>query len=443
MFDFLSKKFSGVLGWLKDRGRLTDQNVDEALMQVRQALLEADVPLNTTKAFLAKVKEEVLGSKVQGSLKPGEQFIKVVHEQVLQFLGGKDANFTPSFQIPSVIMVMGLQGSGKTTSIAKIAHWVLSQAKRRGKQRRILLASIDFYRPAAVQQLKILSEKINVDFYEATSTDPVQAAQEIEQYFKQNSYELLFLDTAGRLHVDEIMMQELITINQELSPKYKILVLDAMTGQESLNVAQSFESSVGFDSAVMSKMDSDTRGGAAFGFRYVLNKPISFVGSGEKIEDLELFIPERMTSRILGMGDIMTLIEKADENINQETQEKMTKQFMSGRFTLKDFADQMNMMNKLGSLQKIVRYLPGMGNVSGEMLEKGQNEMQRFQAIICSMNKKEQIFPQILDGSRKKRIAQGAGVSVEDINQFLQRFEQSKQFVKMFKKSGGMKGLFK
>lgn len=441
MFDFLSKKFSGVLGWLQNKSHLSEQNMQEALQQVRQALLEADVPLSITNAFLDKVKQEARGIAVQKSLTPGQHFIKIVHEKVLEFLGGTQSA-TPVFQLPSIILVMGLQGSGKTTTIAKIAQWVQREQKK-DKTRRILLASVDFYRPAAIEQLEILAQKIKVDFYRAQSSDPVKAAQEIEQYFKKNSYELLFLDTAGRLHVDETMMEELKVINRLLAPKYKFLVLDAMTGQESLQVAQSFNQAVGFDSAILTKMDSDTRGGAAFGFRYALNKPLSFVGSGEKIDDLELFIPERMTSRILGMGDMMTLIEKTHESINVEDQESLAKKFMSGSFSLKDFADQMSMINKLGSFQKIIQYLPGMGSVSNDMLNKSQSEMKKFQAILSSMTHKEQTLPQILDGSRKKRIARGAGVSVEDVNQLLQRFEQTRQFVKMFKRNNKFGRFFK
>ncbi len=436
MFEFLSQKFSGVLGWLKDRGRLTEENINQALQQVNDALLDADVPLEIVQQFLENIKTEVLGKKVQTSLNPGQQFIKVVHEQLLAFLGGANTMTTVAFQIPSVIMVMGLQGSGKTTSVAKLARWVIQQAATRGKKRRILLGSVDFYRPAAIDQLEILAKQIEVDFYRPKSTSVTAAAKEIYDYFKANHYELLFLDTAGRLHIDDTMMHELVEINAKLAPKHKFLVLDAMTGQESLNVAKAFDKAVGFDSAILTKMDSDTRGGAAFAFRYALKKPIAFVGSGEKIDDLENFIPERMSSRILGMGDILTLIEKANESIGTDDQEAMTKKLLQGNFTLKDFAGQLSMIDKLGSLQKITRYLPGMGSISPELMEKGQVEIKRFKAIISSMTAKEQAFPQILDASRKKRVACGAGATVQDINQLLQRFEQSKQFVKMFKNMG-------
>lgn len=434
MFDFLSEKFSGVLGWLKDKGRLTEQNISEAVTQVQDALLEADVPYELVHDFLENVKQEVVGQKVQDSLRPGQKFIKIVHDKLLEFLGGKNALTLSSFQFPSVVMVMGLQGSGKTTSIAKLANYVLKQAQKKGKKRKILLASVDFYRPAAIDQLKVLADSVGVDFYRSEATDPILAAKDIYNYFKKNSYHLLFLDTAGRLHVDEHMIEELKVIDKKLSPRYKILVLDAMTGQESLNVAKAFDSSVGFQSAILSKMDSDTRGGAAFSFRYSLKKPISFVGSGEKIDDLESFVPERMASRILGMGDILTLIEKAEDALDFQEQQNAAKKLMSGSFNLQDFADQMGMVSKVGSLQKIAKYLPGVGNVSPEMLEKSQLEMGRFKAIISSMTKKERILPQILDASRKRRIAAGSGVLVQDVNVLLQKFEQSKQFAKMFKK---------
>lgn len=443
MFNFLSEKFSGVLGWLKDKGRLTDENLREATTQVRTALLEADVPLEVVEDFLAQVQQEMIGRKIHDSLNPGQQLIKVVHDKVLDFLGGKNTTPSISFQIPSVIMVMGLQGSGKTTTIAKLAYYMHDQAKKRGKARRILLGSVDFYRPAAIDQLEILAKQVGATFYRATNTNPVKAAQEIHEHFKQNNFEHLLLDTAGRLHIDTTMMEELKIITAKVQPKYKFLILDAMTGQESLTVAKAFNAAIGFDYAALSKMDSDTRGGAAFGFRYVLKKPIVFVGIGEKPEDLEAFIPERMTTRILGMGDIMTLIEKATDQISEQEQVSITQKMLGGHFTLKDFADQMGMLDRLGSLQKITRYLPGMNNLSPEAMEKGQSEMKRFRAIISSMTNKEKLVPSIIDASRRRRIAAGSGVTVQDVNQLLQRFEQSKEMMKMFKKSGMMRKFFK
>lgn len=442
MFDFLSNKFSSIFSQLTGKGKLTESDIEQVLAQVKDALIEADVPLTLVQTFCDDIKKEVAGQKVLTSLKPSEHLIKVVHDKLKSFLGGQDSvPFT--FQLPSIVMVMGLQGSGKTTSIGKMANLVSSEAKAKGKDRRILLASVDFYRPAAVDQLEILSKQIpGVTFYRAQNADPVQAAKEIFAFYQKGLFELLFLDTAGRLHVDEHMLEELKQINAALKPKYKILVLDAMTGQESLAVAEQFNKAVGFDMAVLTKMDSNTRAGAAFAFRYALKKPIVFVGSGEKIADLERLYPERLAGRILGMGDITSLLERANEKIKQSEQESLEKALHKGQLSLQDFADQLKMMQKLGSLSQIVKYMPGGANsaLSPEVIQKGEVELKKFGAIISSMTQKERLLPRILDGSRKKRIAAGAGVTVADINLLLERFEQSQQYVKLLKKFGRFPG---
>jgi len=443
MFDFLSSKFSTVFNWMSGKHRLSKANIETALEQVKDALLQADVPFSVVNDFLSELSATVIGQKVHEKLNPGNHFVKTVNEALVNFLGGGTApgrdTFIPkegiAFQYPSVIMVMGLQGSGKTTTIAKLAHRI-----KKKKPRRILLASVDFYRPAAVEQLEILSKQVGVDFYRSESTNPVEAARDILNHYKQNRYELLFLDTAGRLHVDAPMMEELQKISKIVSPKHSFIVLDSMTGQESLNVAKTFHESIGFDSAILTKMDSDTRGGAAFAFRYILKKPISFVGTGEKADDLELFIPKRIASRILGMGDVLSLIEKADESISKEKQESMSKRMMSGNLSLDDFAEQMSMMGKLGSLGKVMKYIPGMPSLSPEQLEQGELQMKQFKAILSSMTSKERLFPQILNGSRKQRIANGSGTNSTIINQLLQKFEQTKQFARMFKKMGNNRG---
>ncbi len=435
MFDFLSQRFSSIFSTITGKSHLTEKNMAESLDKVREALLEADVPHQLVDTFIEDIKKEVLGQKVLAALKPGEQLIKVVHERLKAFLGGQNTvDF--AFQIPATVMVMGLQGSGKTTSIAKMAHWVQEQAKKRGKNRRILMASVDFYRPAAVDQLEVLAKSLGVSLYRATQADPVMAAQEIQNYAKKELYELLFLDTAGRLHVDNQMLQEVRDIDSRLTPKYKILVLDAMTGQESLNVAQAFEQGVGYHMAMLTKIDSDTRGGAAFAFRYAQKKPIVFVGSGEKVADIEQFHPDRMAGRILGMGDMLSLIEKAEASVKKSEQDSLYTSFMSGHMTLQDFADQISMVNKMGSLTQLSKYMPGMGgmNVSPESLEKGELELKKFKAIIQSMTPKERLYHRILDGPRKQRIAKGSGTKVSDINMLLDRFEQSQQYAKLFKK---------
>ncbi|MFA5307081.1 MAG: signal recognition particle protein [Candidatus Babeliales bacterium] len=438
MFDFLAQKFSGILSRLNNKGKLTEDNIKEALATIRTALLDADVPLNIVESFLAEVSNEATGATVGTALNPGQQFTALVYRKLVSFLGGT-STLLPTFQIPSVIMVMGLQGSGKTTTIAKLADYLVKQATQRGKKRHILLASVDFYRPAAIDQLEILAHKIGVSFYRATSTSTLTAADEIYDYFTKSHFDYLFLDTAGRLHVDQGMMDELRTITTRLNPKHKLLILDAMTGQESLNVATAFDATIGFEAALLTKMDSETRGGAAFAFRYALKKPIAWVGTGEKIEDLEAFIPDRIATRILGMGDIQTLVEKAQQTFDQSSQEATTRRLMEGNFTLKDFYDQLGMIDKLGSFEKISKYLPGAQNVSPEMMEQGKKEAIQFKAIISAMTPKERILPQILDASRKKRIALGSGVSVQEVNLLLQRFEQSRQFAKMFRRFGKIK----
>jgi signal recognition particle subunit SRP54 len=441
MFDFLTNKFSSIFSSLQTNKKLTEHNIQDACDNVQDALLEADVPYDLVQIFIEEVKKEVIGQKVWASLKPGDQFIKIVHDRLKHFLGYQENEVPFSFQLPATVMIMGLQGSGKTTTVAKLASWAKKEAQKKGKERTILVGSVDFYRPAAVDQLELVAKQAGVTFYRSLEKDPIKAARDIQNYAKNHGFELLFLDTAGRLHVDNPMLQELQTIDKDLKPRYKFLVLDAMTGQESLTVARSFDQSVGFDHAILSKMDSDSRGGAAFSFRYVLKKPILFIGTGEKISDLEPFHADRMSGRILGMGDIVSLVEKADEKIKQSEQESAYKAFMSGNFSLQDFAQQMEMMGRLGSMSQLLKYIPGMGNMklTPEMVEKGEQELKRFKAIISSMTPKERINPAILNSSRKQRIAKGAGVAVDQVNQLLQRFEQSKQYVKLFKKFGAFK----
>lgn len=443
MFDFLTSTFSSLMNKITKQGILTESAIKETMQNIKESLLEADVPHAVIEDFITSVEKDIIGKKVISSLKPGEQLVKVVHDRLVHFLGGKETNaFT--FQMPSVVMVMGLQGSGKTTTLAKLAYMVKAQAEQKGKTRRILFASVDYYRPAAIDQLEVLAKQVGVDFYRSSATNPVKAAHDIYAYFKSQHYELLFLDTAGRLHIDASLMQELKDIDAAINPRHKLLVLDAMTGQESLTVAQSFDQAVGFQHAILTKMDSDTRGGAAFAFRYAIKKPVLFIGVGEKPADLELFYPERMASRILGMGDIVSLAEKASAAIKESEQARMARAMEDGKMTLQDFADQLAMISKMGSLTKLMGYMPGLGGqkVNPDALEKGEKEMRRFKAILSSMTPKERIAPRILDGSRKQRIAKGAGATVAEVNLLLTRFEEMKQFAKMFKNKGRFPGLF-
>lgn len=434
MFDFLTTKFSSIFQKITGDSKLTEKNIDGALKSVHDALLEADVPFEVAQAFIAELKEAAVGQKVWAAMKPHEQFIKIAHDTVTRFLGGASEEKQFKFEQGSVVIVMGLQGSGKTTTLGKLAHWVAAQGNRK-----ILLASVDFYRPAAVDQLEIVAGQAGATFYRAKNTDPVEAAYEIVQFYKANKFDLLLLDTAGRLHVDETMLKELQAIDLLVKPTHKLLVLDAMTGQESLMVAKSFDQAVGFESCILTKLDSDTRGGAAFAFKYSLGKSIQFVGTGEKVEDLEPFRAERFADRILGMGDLLSLVEKANQKIKKDEQERMERSFKGGSMTLDDFKDQLEMVSRMGSLTRLAQYIPGMGaaKIPQEQLEQGEREMKKFRAIISSMTRKERLNHKILQGTRKERIAQGAGVKVADVNQLLARFDQLQQFAKLMKRHKG------
>lgn len=433
MFDFLSQKFSSIFSGLEGAKRLTEGNIQESLNQVQEALLEADVPYNVVQTFIAAVKNDVIGREITDSLKPAEHLLKIVEAKIIDFLGGDNVSF--SLSCPAVIMVMGLQGSGKTTTIGKLAYKIKKDAQQSGKSKKILLGSIDFYRPAAIDQLQVLANQVGVSFYRAQSKDPVRAAQEIVLYSQQQHCDVVLLDTAGRLHIDNTMLLELQDVDALLRPTQKILVLDAMTGQESLAVAKAFDDIIGFQSAILTKMDSDTRGGAAFAFRFMLKKPIIFIGEGEKVSDLALFYPDRAAEKILGMGDIRTLMEQAEEKLAQGEREKAEKAFGSELFSLQDFADQMAIVNKIGSLSHVLKYMPNMGSkVSSDMIAQGEVELVKFRAIIFSMTLKERLNPSILNQSRLQRIARGAGVAVADINKLLKRFEEVKQYVKLLNK---------
>lgn len=438
MFDFLSKKFSTIFSHITGPKQLSPEKVDLFLATIRDALLEADVPYDVALAFVAEVRSSLVGKKLEGSLKAEEFMTKIVHDALLNFLGGtsQDKNF--EFTCPATIMMMGLQGSGKTTTIGKLARFVSESTQKNNKKKTILVASIDFYRPAAVDQLEIIAKSVGVDFYRARSTDPLTAAQEIVAYRKENKYDLLFLDTAGRLHVDNRMLEELRSVDAYVHPDYKFLVLDAMTGQESLKIAQAFDQTIGFTAGIITKLDSDARGGVAFSFRYVLKKPIVFVGSGEKSADLEPFRPERMVQRMLGMGDMLTLLEQAEKKIKLHEQERLSRSFEKDSITLEDFMHHLELVNKLGPLSQVMNYIPGAARmkVSADEIERGEGEMKKCMCIIRSMTPKERRIPKILDSSRKNRIARGAGVEITAVNDLLKRFEQSAHMLKNLKRMG-------
>lgn len=442
MFDFLTNHFSSAFASFRGKAHLTEGNIKEVYEKIQQALLDADVPRIVVKTFCSEVRKEVIGQKVIGSLKPSDQFTKIIHDHLKKFLIGDGKIFL--IQFPSVVLVMGLQGVGKTTSLAKIALWLKKNDAKKGKKRSILCASVDFNRPAAVNQLEIVTQRAGAAFFRATQKDSVKAAIEIYDYYKKNSFQLLLLDTAGRLHIDNTMLQELRDIDCALKPRHKILVVDSMIGQESLNVARAFEQGVGFDAALMSKVDSEASGGVAFAFRYVLKKPIAFVGTGESIDALDLFYPERAAGRILGMGDVVSLAERVQDRIKESEQQVLQNAFKAENFIFQDFLMQIEMINKLGSFSQITKLVPGMSaqSFSSEMVEQGERQMMLFKAIISSMTSKERIGSVLLDKSRKQRVARGAGVCLSDIEVLLKRFEESKRYAKLIKKFSHFSNIF-
>ncbi len=444
MFEFLTQKISSILGSIGSQKTLTKQSLTTIINQVKHALLQADVPYEIVEKFTEEIEAKAIGQQLITSLKPAEQFAQVVKEAMLSFMGNPSSQLEMLNNI-STILLVGLQGSGKTTTAAKLAHYFHKEFKRLNKKKSILVASVDFSRPAAIEQLKVMADKAEVNFFRPRATHVITAVEEIVSYKIKNGYDLLILDTAGRMHVDETLLDEIKQVRGVLRPDYTLLVLDAMTGQESLNVARTFDQAVNFDASILTKCDSDTRSGAILAFRYALKKLVLFIGTGEKVEDFSVFHPDRAVGRILGQGDLTTLIEKADEKIKKIDQERFLNQMSSGEFTLAHFAEQMNAMSSLGSLGSIVSYLPGMRGpqISPEMLEKGDKELKIFKAIINSMTPKERTLIVSIDSSRRRRIAKGAGVTTQDVSILLDRFKQMQQYVKMFKKSGLLKSLFR
>ena len=444
MFNSLTETFSAIFSRFTGSGTITPKQIAESFELVKSTLLEADVPLSVVTQFMHEVEQDLAGKKALGSLTPAQHIMKVVHDRLVLFLGGRGTTPAFSFQIPSVTLVLGLQGAGKTTTVAKLARFIQNEAAKRNKKRKILLCSVDFYRPAAIDQLEILAGACGVGFYRARADNAVTAAQEALAYARAHGYEHVFIDTAGRLHVDALLLQEVASVARVTKPQYVFLVLDGMIGQESLSVAEQFNKTVPLTGIIMTKMDSQARGGAAFACYYSIKKPVVFMGTGEKIDDLEQFYPERIAQRIVGMGDMQTLVERANSTIKVQDQQRMEAAFKTGKLSLDDFAQQLDMMKSLGSLSSLMRYLPGMGSVkvSPEQLEKGETEIKKFKAIMSSMTRAERLNPRLLNESRKKRIAHGSGTNPGDISLLLERFEQSQHFVKIIKRGVNPKGSF-
>lgn len=430
-FEGLSDKLSAVFKKLKNKGKLSESDVKAAMREVRLALLEADVNYKVAKDFVAKVSERAVGSGVLESLTPAQQVIKIVNEELTALMGESNARINYSSKIPTVIMMVGLQGSGKTTHSGKLAlHF-----KKMGK--RPLLVACDVYRPAAIDQLKVVGNQIDVPVFEMGQIDPCEIAKKAISHAKDYGNDIVILDTAGRLHIDTELMDELLRLKEQFTPEEILLVIDSMTGQDAVNVAKSFNEKLGITGVILTKLDGDTRGGAALSVRAVTGAPIKFTGTGEKLTDLEPFYPDRMASRILGMGDVLTLIEKAEEQLDAKKAEEMAKKLGENSFDMNDLLEQMKQVRKMGSLSQIVSMLPGAKKkLSDEEAEQGEKQLVRTEAIINSMTKKERAKPSIISAQRKKRIAAGSGTKVEDVNRLLKQFEQMQKMMKQLSGNG-------
>ncbi|HZK23938.1 MAG TPA: signal recognition particle protein [Oscillospiraceae bacterium] len=438
IFENLSNKLQDTFKRLRGKGKLTEKDVTAALREVRLALLEADVNFKVVKDFVNTVKERSLGSDVLASLTPGQMVIKIVNEEMTKLMGETAAKLNQANQPPTVIMMVGLQGAGKTTSAAKLANLL------KKKNHTPLLVAADIYRPAAIKQLQVLGEQLAVPVFQMGQQDPVQTAKAALEHAKKSRHDYVIVDTAGRLHVDEELMNELVSMEEAAQPQEILLVVDAMTGQDAVNVAQSFKERLGLTGVVLTKLDGDTRGGAALSVRAVTGAPIKFAATGEKIDAFETFHPDRMASRILGMGDVLSLIEKAQASFDEDKARELEQKIRSQQFTLEDFLDQMQQLKKMGPLNQIMEMVPGMGGMNKKLkgLDVDEKQFARTEAIIKSMTKKERLNPTIINSSRRKRIAAGSGTTVQDVNSLLKQFNTMQKMMKQFSKldKGKLKG---
>ena len=430
-FEGLTEKISATFKKLRGKGRLKESDVKEAMRDIRMALLEADVSYKVVKDFTKSVTERCVGADVLEALSPAQMIVKIVHDEMTALMGNEAKHIATNPNGPTVVMLVGLQGAGKTTNGSKLAGLM----KRQGKNP--LLVACDIYRPAAITQLKVCGEKLGIPVFEKGQTDPVLIAKEAVQYARQHGYNMVFLDTAGRLHVDEALMAELKEMKAAVDPDEIMLVVDAMTGQDAVNAAQSFHEWLDIDSVMLSKLDGDARGGAALSVRAITGKPVKFAGMGEKLEDIEAFHPERMASRILGMGDVLSLIEKAEKAYDAKKAAELEERLKSNKFTLQDFYDQLVQLKSMGSMQELLAQMPGGAGMKNVQLD--EKAMSRTEAIILSMTPKERENPGIIGASRKKRIAAGAGVKVEDVNRLLKSFDQMRSMIKQFSGPGAGK----
>lgn len=435
IFEGLSDKLQNAFGKLRSKGKLTEADVKTAMREVKMALLEADVNFKVVKDFVKIVQERCVGEEVLKSLTPGQMVVKIVNEELTALMGDVQSKLTYSSQPPTVIMMVGLQGAGKTTTSGKLGGYL----KKDGKSP--LLVACDVYRPAAIKQLQVVGEKLDLPvFTMGDQVSPVEIAKKALEHAKSHSNDVVIIDTAGRLHVDEVLMQELKDIKTQVNPQEILLVVDSMTGQDAVNVSESFNEILGVDGVVLTKLDGDTRGGAALSIRAVTQKPIKFIGMGEKLDNLEPFYPDRMASRILGMGDVLSLIEKAESALDLEKAKELGQKLKKNEMDFEDFLMQLEQVQNLGPLDKLLELVPGMGNLKGQIgdLDSKGKEINRTKAIIQSMTLEERRNPQILNASRKKRIARGSGTSVQDVNRLIKQFNEMKKMMKMFQSSGMM-----
>jgi signal recognition particle subunit SRP54 len=435
MFDSLSARLQSVFDRLGSRGRLSEDNIQEALREVRVALLEADVNFKVVRAFIDRVKEKAVGHEVLKSLTPAQQVVKVVHDELCELLGGSGHRLAPASHPPTIVMLIGLQGSGKTTTAAKLARYYARQGQHP------ILAAADTYRPAAQDQLRTLGAQLNVPVVGQIPQTPLEICRAARDEAAERGLTPLILDTAGRLHIDETMLDELRAIKSDVKPHHVLLVVDAMTGQDAVTVAEKFNQAVGIDALILTKMDGDARGGAALSVRHVTGRPIAFVGVGEKADAFEPFHPDRVASRILGMGDVLSLVEKAQETVDQKSAEEMLKKLREDQFTLEDFRNQLKQVQQLGPLDQILGMLPfgKMFKGAPKELDGEQADLGRFDAIIASMTSDERQRPEIINGSRRLRVARGSGTTVQDVNRLLKQYAQLRKMMKQFKGLEGKK----
>ena len=434
-FEGLSDRLQEVFKKLRGKGKISEEDVKIAMREVRLALLEADVNYKVVKSFVATISERAVGQEVIQSVTPGQQIVKIVYDEMTKLMGGSETKLNMSSKPPTVFMAVGLQGAGKTTTVAKLARNLVKQG------RRPLLVAADVYRPAAIKQLQVLGEQVGVPVFSMEQANPVNIAKASLEYAYSNNRDIVIIDTAGRLHINEELMDELIQIQKAVEPHETLLVVDSMTGQDAVNVAEAFHAQLGITGLILTKLDGDTRGGAALSVKAVTGRPIKLVGMGEKLDALETFYPDRMASRILGMGDILSLVEKAQENFDETKAREMEMKIRKQEFTLEDFMEQMQQVKKMGPLQDLLGMIPGMGKqLKGMETQIDEKQLSNVEAIIQSMTPQERRNPALLNGSRKKRIALGCGAKVQDVNRLLKQFDESRKLMKQFTDAGGKKG---